>query len=237
MTTFKELKCRSRQSLEGRYSFFALLTFLMAAVNMALSSILTYAFPSTDGFLNTVLYLACSLLVNVVFFLIQAGQHLIYLRLCRRESFRLGDLFFAFRERPEQLAIIGAIQFILETALSQLNSLLFRSLYHAETLAVLLLCSLGILALNLIVLAMIRLIFSMLLFLYCDDPWQSAGQLLKETFRLLHGNSLRLLLLDLSFIGMEFLSLLSFGLGSLFVQPYRYATFGWFYLDRRERSR
>ena len=231
--SFKELKYRSRQVLEGKHGFFALVTFLMALINMMLSMLLSYSIPVSDGLWNTVLYTACSVLVNIVFFLFLAGLHLIYLRLCRGESFRLNDLFFAFMGHPEQLALIAVLQFIVESSLTWVKDQFLQTGFHTEELSVSLLCYLGVLLLDILLFFIINLLFSMILFVFCDEPWSSAGKLLKDSFHLLQASGGKLFLLGLSFLGLYVFVLLSFGIGILFVQPYFYATLGEYYLSLR----
>lgn len=231
--SFRELKSRARSCLDGKHSFFALVTFLVSLANLLLFYLLTSAFPSAGGGLNFILNLACSVLVNIVYFLLLAGLHLIYLKLCRGNTFRLGDLTFAFSSHPEPVAVIALIEFIIQLIPTNLITWSLLRLFYAEKLTDLLTC-LPVLLLALVFMFWVEMIFSMILFVYSDAPWESTLQLLKQSYTLLRGNQIRLLLLGLSFIGMGLLTIISFGIGMLFVQPYLYTTQCLFYLDLRE---
>lgn len=73
--------------------------------------------------------------------------------------------------------------------------------------------------------------YSMAEYIYIDDPTLSASECLAKSQALMDGNKGKLFLLDLSFIGWILLSMLTFGILSLWVAPYQQATRAAFYED------
>lgn len=232
-TSFRKLKSQARGLLEGNHASLALATFLMSLANLLLLYILSSVFPSTGSGFSFILNLACSILMNMIYFLLLAGLHLIYLQLVRGYTFRLNDLTFAFSHHPEPVAILAVAEFLLQEIPANLISWSLYRLFYAKELASLPLYVL-LLAAAAILMVWIDQLFSVTLFVYCDAPHWSVVQIIKESWRLLRGNLIRLLLLKLSFIGMGLLCILSLGIGVLFVQPYLYTTQGLFYLKLRE---
>lgn len=224
----RDLKKRARILLTDRHSFFALVTVILFMSDLLLSYIVNHAFPHGGGALNEVLYWAASVLTNMVFYLILAGAMGIYLDLCRGQQCRLGDLWSAFSFRPEQVAVYSVLQFVLQTAGTWALSVLWSLNLLSATGAAALIVS--------ILLIIAELGLSMSLFIYCDDRYKSAGQMIRESWQMMRGNKLRLLGLELSFIGVMLLGVLSLGIGFLFVRPYMYATQCLLYLNICENS-
>ena len=54
---------------------------------------------------------------------------------------------------------------------------------------------------------------------------------LSRGIALMNGHRLRLLYLILSFIGLDILEVLSFGIGALWIEPYKMQTYALFYSD------
>lgn len=222
----RDLKKRARILLTDQHSFFALVTVIVSVSDLLLANIVNYAFPSVGGALSFILYWACSILTNMVSYLILAGAMGIYLNLCRDRQCRLSDLWTAFTFRPEQVAIYSVLQFILQTAAVWALSVLLRAGGASYI-------SLAIAAFELVLLV-VQLGLSMALFIYCDDRYKSAWQMIRESWEMMRGNKLRLFCLNLSFIGMLLLGILSLGIGFLFIRPYMYAAQALLYLNIRE---
>lgn len=68
-------------------------------------------------------------------------------------------------------------------------------------------------------------------FLLLDFPDKNAAGIVSDSFRLIKGSRRRLFLLQLSFIPLRLLSLLTLGVGELWLEPYIHMTYTMFYLD------
>lgn len=71
--------------------------------------------------------------------------------------------------------------------------------------------------------------YSMAPFLMAEHPELSPSQAITASRQLMNGHKMELFLLDLSFIGWAILSALTFGLGSLLLNPYTNAAHAAFY--------
>lgn len=230
--TSAALKADARALLPGKYAFLALVTLIVAILNLLLNSILNSVFTSGGGF-SLILYLACSLLTSILFTILTAGQKWIFLKTARGEQARFSDLVFAFSNHPEALAPYAVIQFILQTILYNgglwmLMNTLSGIAPEPQYLAAAILFA--------AVYVWVDLGLALVLLLYDDDPWKSGRELLAESWRLMRGRRVRLFLLNLSFIGLILLCVLTAGVGLLYVDPYMAVSQALFYEDARQEQ-
>ena len=64
-----------------------------------------------------------------------------------------------------------------------------------------------------------------------DYPDLSASDIVKRSVKIMKGKKLQLFYLQLSFLPLYLVAILSFGVGLLWVLPYRNTAFTLFYLD------
>ncbi len=226
----RELKAYARVLLNGKHGFFAFVTLFLFLVNFVMNTLLDSVFPG-GGALNLLLELVCSVLINVIFYLLLIGQKRLYLNVCRDEVFGTNDLFASFTGHPEQIAIYSVLQFFLQSLLLYNGGLwILIGIWNAASLRTALLLFAAALA-GSIFLIWIQLILSFVLYIFVDEPWITAKEAVKKSVSLMNGNKWKLFRLQLSFLGMDLLCLLSFGIGSLFVEPYQGITETLFYLE------
>lgn len=226
-SSIRELKTKSRTMLMGQYSFFVMLTFILLAAQYLLNTVIDYAFPLSAQASGSLLYFACSLLSNILYVILLAGAHKVYLNRVRGLQPQHA-LFFGFTHQPEHIAPYAVIRFLLSFILSEAISWFFGEVFSSNRMLPLVLELLIFLLITMIFISF-SLALTPVLFLYCDDPDKKATQLLRESIQLMHGNFSRLLYLKLSFLVIFLLSILSCGVGLLFVEPYFYLTQTQFY--------
>lgn len=73
--------------------------------------------------------------------------------------------------------------------------------------------------------------YAMTYYILLDNPNMSANDAITESRKLMYGKKWKLFCLDLSFIGWLLLTIVTFGLLSLYVQPYHEAARARFYED------
>ncbi|NLP31400.1 MAG: DUF975 family protein [Clostridiales bacterium] len=71
--------------------------------------------------------------------------------------------------------------------------------------------------------------YGMAFFILADNPNIGIMDAIEESKRLMDGNKMKLFCLDLSFIGWALLSVMTFGIGFLWLMPYMYASRVGFY--------
>jgi len=96
---------------------------------------------------------------------------------------------------------------------------------------------LGFLLLELIIMAIVEIMFSQVLLLSLDFPDKSTGEIIKLGFKIMKGNWGRYFLLQLSFIPWHLLAVITMGIAYVWVHPYKRATYANFYLDLMEKQK
>ena len=227
------LKYQSRVLLAGKSGFLAFTTLTMALLHFGLNYILDYAFPPAGGVISLILYHGAGILCNMVYSILLAGLCRLYLNICRTQPVKISDLFSFFSGNPEQIAIYSIVPYVFYSASTFVMDWCTIGLWSDDGAFWLYVIVLVILA---VIYVWFELCFALALYLYSDDPGQSAVQLLTGSFLLMRGQKRKLFYLKLSFLGVTALGFLSFGIGFLFVKPYQNLTEALFYLNLNQNQ-
>ena len=79
--------------------------------------------------------------------------------------------------------------------------------------------------------------YAMTEFILKDNPEMNGEQAICESMRLMEGHKMQLFLLDLSMMGWLLLSILTLGIGLLFLYPYIYTAHAHFYEDLKNENK
>ena len=206
-----ELRAQARERLEGKWGTFVLMTFLMLVIQTILQipgyigSLLEILSPE-----NVLASLSFSNISNILSLLalpLSWGLTVSLLRNHREESVDLENLFDGFR---------GGRYTRVFCALFLVN--LFTFLWT------LLLIIPGI---------MKAFSYALTPYILLDEPELTAKQAISRSCEIMQGRRWKLFCLYLSFIGWGILSLLTFGIGFLWLAPYMNASIAAFYEDAR----
>ncbi|MDD6499751.1 MAG: DUF975 family protein [Bacteroidales bacterium] len=206
-----ELRAQARERLEGKWGTFVLMTFLMLVIQTILQipgyigSLLEILSPE-----NVLASLSFSNISNILSLLalpLSWGLTVSLLRNHREESVDLENLFDGFR---------GGRYTRVFCALFLVN--LFTFLWT------LLLIIPGI---------MKAFSYALTPYILLDEPELTARQAITRSCEIMQGRRWKLFCLSLSFIGWGILSLLTFGIGFLWLAPYMNASIAAFYEDAR----
>ena len=206
-----ELRAQARERLEGQWGTFVLMTFLMLVIQTILQipgyigSLLEVLSPE-----NVLASLSFSNISNILSLLalpLSWGLTVSLLRNHREESVDLENLFDGFR---------GGRYTRVFCALFLVN--LFTILWT------LLLIIPGI---------MKAFSYALTPYILLDEPELTARQAITHSCEIMQGRRWKLFCLSLSFIGWGILSLLTFGIGFLWLAPYMNASIAAFYEDAR----
>ncbi len=227
----RKLKRESRCAIDGKHASLAAVTFIITVLNLLLNYLASSATPSGSSGLSFMIYLLAGLLVTIVYYILLSGVIDIYLNLCRDNPYKWSDLFSAFRNHPEPVAIYAVIQYFLSFTVTQTIMLFVAS---CSTLNIGgsfgLVIGSGVMVLVICVLYFyLQISFSMVLFVHADYPWIPFRIMMQRSWGFIRGRRLSYLYMQLSFIGMYALEVLSFGIGTLFVAPYIRTSEGLFY--------
>lgn len=206
-----ELRAQAREQLDGKWGTFVLMTFLMCVIQVLMQ------IPSYIGSLlevlspeNAMASLSFSNISNILSLLalpLGWGLTVSLLRNHREESVDLENLFDGFR---------GGRYTRVFCAMFLVN--LFTFLWT------LLLIIPGI---------MKAFSYALTPYILLDEPELTAKQAITRSCEIMQGRRWKLFCLYLNFIGWGILSLLTFGIGILWLVPYMNASFAAFYEDAR----
>lgn len=240
----RNLKLLALESLRGNYTEAVLLTFLYGLFSFVhsfcvfiLSSLGSDYQETLKNIISMKLVpsgyligIGISLVFELILGFLSVGVTLFYLNMACRAPFSQKDLFGAFRENP--LKFLG-ITFV-HTAVHFFFSLpgyacdYFYLISESDRWMMIgYACQIiGHLASFPLILGLSQS-YRILL----DYPSLSGFHAMKRSLRLMNGHKLRFFLLTLSFLPLEILSLMTMGIGSLWLTPYMNMTFTHFYLD------
>lgn len=206
-----ELRAQARERLDGKWGTFVLMTFLMLVIQTILQipgyigSLLEILSPE-----NVLASLSFSNISNILSLLalpLSWGLTVSLLRNHREESVDLENLFDGFR--GGRYTRVFCALFLVR---------LFTFLWT------LLLIIPGI---------MKAFSYALTPYILLDEPELTARQAITRSCEIMQGRRWKLFCLSLSFIGWGILSLLTFGIGFLWLAPYMNASIAAFYEDAR----
>ena len=221
-----DLKALARESLNGRIglpvaAYFLTVVFTFIPV-MVITNFLN-PYSTVSIITNQILAYIVSLLVS----LCSAGFSYMLLNMNRNRTFQIKDLFYPFSSHPDRFLTVHLILLLI----SFLFSLPLEILSYTDDPYASLMLSLGASLVSSLVSILTGLFFGLADFLMLDDPELGAIDAMKKSLQLMKGNKSRLLYIQLSFLPLYFVGLLTCYLGYLWIMPYVNCTLTYFYMD------
>ncbi|MCR5161536.1 MAG: DUF975 family protein [Lachnospiraceae bacterium] len=239
MLTISEYKSDARATLLGNYSVCVAAILLGEAISAVASMV--FLNPGRGSF-GSLIYLVSSLILLLLTGILHAGYKSLYLHIARKQEAAVTDIFFCFRNHADRalylLAALIAINLVCSLPFLVLMYFISGMRITGDLSVMIPLANPGrtllIAAAWACFLILVDLRFAPVFYLFADDPYQSTTFYLFESQRLMQGNMLRFLKLQLSFLGYALLCLLTFGIGLLWLIPYIHVSNARFYdtLDR-----
>lgn len=159
------------------------------------------------------------------------GTSLLCLKLACSRQADWQDVFSGFRrENLPRAFALTAIRLLWNTVCLGVGEY-FSSVYLRTQDERYLLYTLAAYGIGCCIYIPIALALDLSYFVMLDFPEKKTTALLKSSFRLIRGNRMRLFRLELSFLPLQLLALLTFGIGNLWLSPYMHMTYTLFYLD------
>jgi uncharacterized membrane protein len=219
----KELKATARERLLGNYSVLILAYAIMQGIFLIALNLVKVQSGS-----SSLLYWAVYLLLSILSAVFLVGQYWLYRKVLRNNKPSINDMWNGFRHHPDKaigiqltifvMSFLCAIPFFIVLAIYSFVSTPFLYPFIAITFIFFMLATIYI-----------SLTFSQALYLLIDYPSESLTELLKHSARMMRGHKFRLFYLNVSFIGIMLLTLLTFGIGMLWTFPYMTCTRTLFY--------
>ena len=184
----------------------------------------------TSDIIFTVISALIFSLLNIIAGMFQCGINLYYLNISTGRDAQPADLFAGFRGDPAKVFKISAF-IMFPTIITSVIFNIFAELYvltHDQRFFIL---SWATLVPAIAITLYMNLTYGMAYFLLLDFPKYPASRILSLTRKKITGHRMRLLLLDLRFIPMLLLCILSMGLGILWVYPILSESHALFFLN------
>ncbi len=244
--TGSQLKQEARQALAGKWGIAVLMTLIISLVST------TFSVQTSEN----VTFSIGSLIGTALNILFSVGFYSFLLKICcgQKEQATFKDIIYGFQCHPGKALLLyllsvlyllpGTLIYIVvlfvftfttfaNTGFSVTTDLLLNGSFYVDPAAAGLFVIL-ILAMTIayiIYACYIQLTYSMVYFLLLDYPDLPVNEIWKRSKLLMKGNRLRLLGIELSFIGWMILCIFTLGIGLLWLSPYMLATETEFYLD------
>ena len=140
------------------------------------------------------------------------------------------NIFYGFQKTPERSFKISLVHVAIESLYIlpyQVFALLFIQTFEYKYVIIAYL----IMLIGMIILAPLRYALSQTYYLLLDFPEATAKEILRTSIRVMKGHKWRLFKLELSFLPLQIIGILSLGIGMLWLNPYMKMTYTLFFLD------
>ena len=238
----KEIRRQARMTLTGNYFFAVNLTISLSLFTFALAIILqTTDLGTSPLLLNQVLFWGLNLIVVLLNALLGVGLIRYLYSLCLKNPLKQpGLLFYGFRAQPDTFILTFLFRYAVSLIWFAPALYCYLQLPVSVDSAAIFSDGLQLLT-HMIVYGLLACIPAVLLslpwcltvFVLLDAPYCSAGDALRTSRRLMHGQYVRVLRLWLGFLPLCLLGIGSLGLGFLWIRPYFYISMGHVYLELR----
>ncbi len=224
----KELKRQARETLSGHYGLpmgaFVIMELIIMAANFPFNLFLR-KYPTNFQIIVSSL---ASMIISLLSIVLSCGLIYIHLNLARKKETSLSDLFRYFSRRPDRfilagLMLIGIMLVLMIPAVVCTGFVLMIDSVFWIVLTVILWIA------AIVIMFIVSYSYGLIYYLLIDRPDSRLPDIFRESRRLMNGNKGRMFYISLSFLGMLFLSILSLGIGFLWVGPYMNQTSVEFY--------
>lgn len=236
-----ELKDKAKDSLSGNYGNLILGSFIFSLIIClvifffgfayllsAMASVYSGGGYSVSAFR---IFRAGLLIARILTGFLGFGISYLCLKLACGQSVSYMDVFYGFYRQNFSTVLLLTVIRLAFTCVCCLPGEYLRAAYLQAPGTSLFRMTLLAYGIGCCVYIPVALALDMTYFLLLDFPDKKAAGILKDSFRLIKGNRRRLFSLQLSFIPLQLLCLLTLCIGSLWLEPYMHMTYTLFYLD------
>lgn len=247
--THKQLKKAALNALSGKWALATPMALIMYFVSVSLS------YNSSNSFGVTVLPILSSLLTVIM----TVGFYSFLLKLLcgQKDKATFIDLFYGFQCKPGKALLLYLLTmlymlpgtmvyiigicifiFVIYASAGVSMDLMMAGAVPADTTLMLAVLVMVIImtVLYMLYAFYIDSTYSLVYFLLLDYPDLSVTEIWKRSRKLMKGNRLRFIGLELSFIPWILLCICSLGIGMLWITPYMYAANTAFYVDLVQKN-
>lgn len=245
MTQYKqnfELKNAAKDKLDGKYTGTVLILVLSSLISNSVTLFIDSIGSATldtvrqlSGFgaayvIILVVFNILLVLANIICTVMEVGITLYFLNIACSRPLSVKDLFYGFQNDPKKSLVIATAIVLCRLVCLWPFQYLTQNLLRTRDLKWLLYAG-AALVIGLCIYVTVFLGISLSFYLLLDFPQNSAKKTLALCWRTMRGQRRRLFLLELSFLPLMLLCILSFGIGFLWLEPYMQMTYTYFFLD------
>ncbi len=227
--TSAELKDLAKEKLTGRFGSAVFSLFLVSVVTRSVTSVAVSLLP-VNGLFRNIISILFSAVVSAFLGILQTGIAYYFLNMSCNRPYTYGDIFYGFQENAEKSLKISAVHVAAETICLmpfQIFAFIFIETFDYKYILI----AYILMLIGYIILTPINLAISQTFYLLLDFPETSAQDIIKTSIRIMKGHKWRLFRLDLSFLPLMIVCVLTLGIGFLWLNPYMRMTYTLFFLD------
>lgn len=228
--SIKEIKRLARENLTGHYNV-PMGAFIVSSMITLMIELPFSMFESENpAAMQTIISYVARVLISLISVVLNAGILKIHLQMARKKEYAPNLLFFYLKNRPDRYLVSGFIMMLL-TLIASLPFLGTLYLYNSDATTKHLLLAIGVGILCLLICIYIQLRLQLLYYIIIEQENLSVKEAFQKAYAITKGQTGRLLLIFLSFLGYDLLGALSLGIGMLWIAPYQSQVITLFYLD------
>ena len=225
--TNREIRSYARERLLGNMLIPCLVTFFFFSARNVFEVLMQLGFLGNDMF-AFFFYIALFITINSIWGLLRYGISRYFLSFITTKKASPANIFAGFKGSTETIIGISLILAII-SLISQLPYIIYTFFFSVNTSHSFLLSLILFLAGNLVV-YLIEAYLAPVYFVICDNPSTKLTWVMIITFSLMNKkNFFKYIGLQISFVPLYLLGLLSLGIGLLWVVPYAYTSYAYFY--------
>lgn len=225
-----ELKAIAKTQLFGNYGTLIGAAVLVGVITQFMA-FLPDIFAGTQTIPQLILYYLIGFIVSIFTGLFVSGEAFMYLKLVCRQQISVSDVFYGFKVHPDKALliqlVIAAVTYVCQIPMLIFNQLALRNITNGGYM----LLSSVFTIIGTVILVIVSLTFSQAYYLLQDFPQYSAKELLQMSRQIMKGHKARLFYIELSFVPLLLLGILSCCIGLLWIIPYMASVKANFYMD------
>ncbi len=227
-----ELKAIAKERSLGKYGTLVGASVILGIIRIFVLSI-TSSFVSGSGSSATfILGRLITLIVTILMGIFISGEAYLYMNLIYSQTINVSDIFFGFKQQPQKAVWLQGILVVVSTLMTLPMAVAINLLTSAGELDFTLISlALAIAGVGFILNYYVKIVFSQVFFLLHDFPDWSVKKILSTSIHLMKGKKLKYLYLNISFLPLYLLGIITLFVPLLWINVYVYATMAAFYQD------
>lgn len=218
----KYWKSYAKMNLSGNWGIAIAAMLAVAAVNFIGNILAVQLFPG-DTVLPLVLSEIFVFIVSLIGMIFSTGYSYMLLNICRGREYKLGDLLYMFHNQPDRVLVAGLVVALIDTVVQipfyyvtymvDPGSTMEGMLHWYQLL-------LGAWLIAMVLSVILTVPFALTFYFLADNPEMGGIEALKVSMHAMKGHIWQYLMLELSFVPLFFLSILTLYIGLLWLVPY-----------------